>query len=68
MRIARDVDKQIAKQAIDQPGAMVIATAIRNLPQRDLELVERVVPRLVDARSLASGTDELPENRNDSEG
>src|SRR5215471_14058302 len=46
--IAGNVDKKIAKQAIDQPRSWRLAFARRrDHRQRDLELVELVVPRLV---------------------
>ena len=57
--IAGDVDEKIAKQAIDQPRSRRLAFARRrHHRQRDLELVELVVPRLVDARGLAGRADE----------
>src|ERR1700757_4110373 len=57
--IAGDVDEKIAKQAIDQPRSRRLAFARRrHHRQRDLELVELVVPRLIDARGLAGRADE----------
>src|SRR5262245_5140010 len=57
--IAGDVDEKIAKQAIDQPRPRRLALARRrHHGQRDLEFVELVVPRLVDARGLAGRPDE----------
>src|SRR5215467_1133838 len=57
--IAGDVDEKIAKQAIDQPRPRWLALARRrHHGQRNLEFVELVVPRLVDARGLASRPDE----------
>ena len=62
VRVAGDVDQQVAQQR-DRP-----ATAARRRPwtvggaassaKRDLELVDRVVARLVDARRLAGRADE----------
>src|SRR5262252_5026150 len=58
--IAGDIDKKIAKQAINQPrprrGLALVGR--RHHGQRDLKLVELVGPRLVDARGLAGGADE----------
>ncbi len=59
MGIAGDVDEKIAKQAIDQPRPRRLALARRrDHGKRDLELVELIVPRLVDARGLAGRPDE----------
>src|SRR6516164_4415209 len=59
--IAGDVDEKIAKQAINQPRPRRLALARRrHHGQRNLEFVELVVPRLVDARGLAGRADEQP--------
>ena len=57
VRVAGHVDQQVAEQAVDQPGRDR-AARLGDLAQRDLELVERLVARLVDARRLAGGADE----------
>ena len=57
MRVARGVDEQVAEQAVDQPGRDG-AAGLRHLGERDLELVEGFVARLVDARRLAGRPDE----------
>ena len=57
--VAGDIDQQVAQQPVDQPGQRRRALAGRgHLRQRDLQLVERVVARLVDARRLAGRADE----------
>src|SRR5262252_8366591 len=57
--IAGDIDEKIAKQAIDQPRPRRLALAgRRHHGQRDLELVELVGPRLIDARGLAGRANE----------
>ena len=59
MGIAGDVDQKIAKQAIDQPGPRRLARAGRpHQRERDLELVQHVLARLVHARRLAGRADE----------
>ena len=69
MGIAGDVDQKITEQAVDQPRRRRIPFADRRHHcERNLELVELVGPRLVDARGLAGGADERPEKRYDSEG
>ena len=61
VRVARDVDEQVAEQPIDQPGQRRLALSRRgHLPKRDLELIERVVPCFVDARRLRRRADEQP--------
>ncbi len=57
VRVAGDVDEQVPEHAVDQPGRDVAADR-RNLAEGDLHLVERIVPRLVDARRLAGRADE----------
>ena len=57
--VAGDVDEQVAQQAVDQPrGGGVAGAGGRHLGERDLELVERVVAGLVDARGLGGRADE----------
>ncbi len=57
--VAGDVDEQVAQQPVHEPGRGRFALAgRRDLGQRHLELVERVVARLVDARGLAGRADE----------
>ena len=57
MGVAADVDQKVAEQAIDQPGRRGLVGR-RRQRQRDLELVQAVVARLVDARRLAGRADE----------
>ncbi len=57
VRVAGDVDQQITEQPIDEPRRYVDACRGK-LPERDLELVERVVARLIDARRLRRRTQE----------
>ncbi len=56
VRIAGHVDQQIAQQAVDQPRCWHFARG--HLLEGDLQLVERVMPGLVDARRLAGWADE----------
>ena len=58
MGVAADIDQQIAEQPIDEPRRHIAFAGRRHLRQRDLQLIERVVPRLVDAGRLAGRTDE----------
>ena len=56
MRVARGVDQQVAEDAVDQPWRRLLARF--DLAEGDLELVQRIVARLVDARMLAGRADE----------
>ena len=56
MRVAGHVDQEIAEQPIDEPRRRL--RRLLHLRERELELVERVVPRLVDSRRLARRPDE----------
>ena len=59
MGVAGDVGQKVAQQPVEQPRAGRGPLAgLRDLRQRDLELVETVVARLVDARRLAGRADE----------
>ncbi len=57
MRVAGDVDEQVAEQPVHHPGPDVGLARARHLAQRDLHLVEPVMPGLVDARRLAGRAD-----------
>ena len=59
MRVAGHVDQEIAEQPVDEPRRHGRDRLIRLL-ERELELVQRVVPRFVDARRLARRADEEP--------
>jgi hypothetical protein len=59
MGIAGDVDQEVAEEAVHQPRRNR-RVARGELAEGDLELVEAVVARLVDARGLAGGADEEP--------
>ena len=61
MGVAGDIDQQIAQQPVDQPGRAGLHTLRLQpgeLAEGNLELANRVEPRLVDARRLAGRTDE----------
>ncbi len=61
VRIAGKVGEQVAQQAVDQPGLRrLVAGAVSALEllERDVEFVESIVARLVDARRLAGRADE----------
>ena len=59
MGVAGHVHQEVAEQAIDQPRPRRLAgSRRRHHRERDLELVQHVLPRLVDARRLAGRTDE----------
>src|SRR2546423_11502538 len=63
MRVAGEVDEEIAQDPVDEPRLLVRLAGLEarlELLERDAELVERVVARLVDARALARGPDEEP--------
>ena len=51
MRIAGHIDQEISEQPIDEPRGDW-ASGFRELPERDLELVQRIVARFVHARRL----------------
>ena len=55
VRVAGEVDEEVAEQAVDQPGQARRALGLQpvELGERDLQLVEAVVAPLVDARRLA---------------
>ena len=57
MRIAGDVDQKIAQQPIDEPGRARVLERWK-LPEGDLELVQRIVARLIDAWRLRGRSDE----------
>jgi hypothetical protein len=56
--VAGDVDQQVAQQPVDQPGQGRSPCPGAGSAQRDFQFVERVMPRLVDARRLAGRADE----------
>ncbi len=56
--VAGHVDQQVAEDPVDQPGRAGPGTGIGDLAERDLELVELVLARLVEARRLAGRADE----------
>ncbi len=56
VRVARGVDQDVAKDAVDQPGRRRLTGL--DLAEGDLELVQRIVARLVDARMLAGRANE----------
>ena len=61
VRVAGEVDEQVAQQPVHQPGLRAFLAFLRlalQLLERDLQLVEVVVARLVDARRLAGRSDE----------
>jgi len=58
MRVARDIDEEMAEQPVDQPRRNFARARCRHLGHGDLELIERVMARLVDARRLAGRADE----------
>ena len=59
MRVARDVDKQVAQRAIDEPRGRLALR--RSKPrERDLHLVQAVVPSFVEPRRLARGPEKHP--------
>jgi len=56
--VAAGIDQQIAQQAIDDPGRCGLGGVWRADPvQRDLQFIEGIMARLVDARRLAGGAD-----------
>ena len=57
MRVAGGVDEQVAEQAVDDPRRHRLRRR-RQLLERELELVQRIVARLVDARRLRGRPDE----------
>ena len=59
VRVAGDVDQQVAEQAVDEPR-LRRPRPRGSLLEGDLQLVEAVVARLVDARRLARRADEEP--------
>lgn len=57
--VAGDVGQKIAKQAVDQPRSRRFAlTGMGDLRHRDFKLIERVMARFIDPRSLAGRTEE----------
>ena len=57
MRVSRHVDEDVAQDAVDDPGRRLLARP-RQLREGELELVGRVVARLVDTRGLGGRADE----------
>ena len=55
--IAGDIDQNVPEQAIHQPQRR-LDPGWRHVGKRDLQLIEAVMPRFVDARRLAGRTDE----------
>ena len=58
MRIAGDIDQQVAEQSIDEPEGRLAMIGRGHLRHRDFEFVKPVVPTLVNARRLAGRPDE----------
>ena len=58
VRVAGDVDQQVAEDAVHQPRRDVARVARRNFVEGDFQFVQRVEARFVDARRLARRTDE----------
>ena len=56
--IAGGIGQQVAEDAVHQPGRDIGGGARRDFVEGDFQLVQRVVPRFVDARRLAGGADE----------
>ena len=50
--------EQVAEDAVDEPGRIAAVGPVGHLAEGDLQFVERVVARLVDARRLAGRADE----------
>ena len=59
MGVAGDVDEQIAKEPVDEPQRRRFARR-RRLRKRDLQFVELIVARFVEARRLAGRAQEQP--------
>src|SRR3984957_5497466 len=57
MSIAGHVNQQISKQPVYEPRGH-LGPDLRELLERDLEFVQRVIARLVHPRRLGCGTDE----------
>ncbi len=55
VRVARGIDQDVAEDAVDQPGRRRLTR--RDLAEGDLELVQGIVARFVDARMLARWAD-----------
>ena len=59
MGVAGDVDQNVAEQAVDQPRRHpVVGAGRRHLADGDVQFVEQILARLVDARRLAGRADE----------
>ena len=61
MRVACDVNQQVAQRAVHDPWGHVCAkllAVLLNLCQRDFEFVNLVVARFVHTRCLAGGANE----------
>ena len=60
MGIARHIDEQIAQDAVDEPGRhdAAIARLLTQLLERELDFVNLIVARFVDARRLTGRADE----------
>src|SRR5436190_2613410 len=58
VRVAAHVDQQVAEDAVDEPRRALSLRLALELAEGDLDLVDRVVARLVDARRLAGRADE----------
>ncbi len=57
--IARDVDQQVAQQAVDLPRRAFLI-GFGHLREGDLQLVQRIVARFVHPRRLGRGADKQP--------
>src|SRR5687767_2412164 len=58
MRVTCDIDKQIAKDAIDQPGRSIVPILLAQNRAGQIEFVNRIGSCFVDARRLAGWADE----------
>ena len=59
MRVAGEIDQQVAEDAVHQPRRAVALAAVRNQLEGDFQFIQAVGARLVDARRLAGGADEM---------
>ncbi len=58
MRVAAHIDKKIAIEPVNEPEWEAGHVWARRVRQRDFQLIERFMPRLINARRLTRGTDE----------
>lgn len=60
MSVSADVDEEVPKETVGEPGSNLSFPRLRDLTEGDIKLVEGIVASFVDARSLGGRADKEP--------